>query len=88
MFQVGDIVRWKSGEKYYDELTNGPMVVSRSWIHDGPNEKGEALVEVRTLDNLPVEETASGGDFGFYAYRFELDPFLDAARKAIHAQKA
>lgn len=79
---VGDIVDWVPGEKYDEDLPDGPMVVIKAWLYGRDNEE---LVQVLTYrDSRPVMLVhASTEHFGFYAYRFKKNVFLTAARKAI-----
>lgn len=90
MFQVGDIVRWRNPRSETAlRYQTGPYEVISTKIFGIEGLR----MKVRHLNGAPLHFRV-GLDIGWELHeyvsqeKFELDPFLSAARKAIaHAQK-
>lgn len=85
-FEVGDIVTWIVPDTAY---SSGPYLVARIWSQDKHREDSVFLTH---LDGSSVYWSSSSDGRKYkheyiFTRRLRLDPFLDAARKAIHAQK-
>ena len=83
-FTVGDVVRYTDPgslvKEFYDQWGLGPFVV------DSRMGGAVKLLHCSTPEGVPVTQP-DGNLWGFGTSNLVIDPFLTAARKAIHETK-
>ena len=86
-FQIGDIVVWDTEHPEFREVMNAGNANDGPFIVDGQNPGYPTAIFVKRLNGLPFTNDGYHGPeprvrVSWFNYRFRLDPFLDAARKA------